>query len=99
MANNNHNRNNGNGKPCRRELMEQINEVSFAVNDVQLFLNTHPNNEDALEYFDEFQRCRNHALREYARYYGPLTIDTLDADETDRWTWIHSPWPWQEGGC
>ena len=29
-------------KPCRRELMEWINVVSFAVDDVKLFLDTHP---------------------------------------------------------
>ena len=38
-------------KPCRRELLEWINTVSFAVDDVKLFLDTHPCNAEALEYF------------------------------------------------
>ena len=41
-------------KPCRRELMDWINVVSFAVDDVKLFLDTHPGCEEALEYFEEF---------------------------------------------
>ena len=86
-------------KPCRRELMEKINVASFAVDDVKLFLDTHPCDEGAMEYFHKFQEMRNYALKEYAKYYGPLTIDTVDTDECDRWNWINEPWPWQEGGC
>ena len=37
-------------RPNRSELLEWINVVSFAVDDVKLFLDTHPCNEDALEY-------------------------------------------------
>ena len=82
----------------RRELMEWINVVSFAVDDVKLFLDTHPCNAEALEYFDEFKKQRVQALREYAKSYGPLTLDTA-ASSCDRWTWVNEPWPWQEGGC
>lgn len=82
----------------RRELMEWINVVSFAVDDVKLFLDTHPCDAEALEYFDEFKKQRVQALREYAKYYGPLTLDT-EAGSCDRWKWVNEPWPWQEGGC
>ena len=85
-------------KPCRRELLEWINVVSFAVDDVKLFLDTHPCNAEALEFFNEFEKQRVQALKEYARYYGPLTLDTADT-EADSWKWINEPWPWQEGGC
>ena len=30
-----------NNKPCRKDLLQWINVVSFAVDDVQLFLDTH----------------------------------------------------------
>ena len=45
-------------KPCRNELLEWINVVSFAVDDVKLFLDTHPCNMEALEYFEEFKKQR-----------------------------------------
>lgn len=88
-----------NDRPCRKDLMNHINEVSFAVDDVKLFLDTHPDNEDALQYFQEFSRMRNQALKEYASYYGPLTIDTTVSSCLDQWSWIDEPWPWQKGGC
>ena len=86
-------------RPCRRDLLHWINVVSFALNDTTLFLDAHPGDREALAFFDECQAKRNRALKEYAKYYGPLTIDTADASETDRWNWINEPWPWQEGGC
>ena len=83
----------------KRELLDWINVVSFAVDDVKLFLDTHPCDQNALAYFQEYSRMRNEALKEYAKYYGPLTIDTTAESCTDRWNWINEPWPWQEGGC
>lgn len=88
-----------NNKPCRKDLLQWINVVSFAVNDAQLFLDTHPCDTEAMEFFEVYQKERNAALREYATYYGPLTIDTVDTCSCDCWNWINEPWPWQEGGC
>lgn len=86
-------------KPTRRELLHWINVVSFTVNDLTLYLDTHPCDEQALLQFHEYNRLRKQALSEYAKYYGPLTIDTVNASCSDRWNWINEPWPWQEGGC
>ncbi len=88
-----------NNRPRRSDLLTKINVASFAVNDVTLFLDTHPEDAEALAYFHEYSRMRNEAMMEYAKYYGPLTIDTTMESCTDRWNWINEPWPWQEGGC
>jgi spore coat protein JB len=85
--------------PNRKELLEYITNVSFAVDDVKLFLDTHPCDEEALAYFREYSRKRNEALKEYAAHFGPLTIDTVVYSCADNWDWINEPWPWQEGGC
>lgn len=85
-------------KPCRDDLMNWINIVSFAVDDVKLFLDTHPCNQEALAYFEEYKHLRNKAIKEYAKYYSPLTVDTVDTP-ADYWKWVNEPWPWQKGGC
>ena len=82
-------------RPCREELFEWINVVSFAVDDVKLYLDTHPCDRDALEYFEEFKKQRVQALKEYAKYYGPLTIDTT-CTPAERWACTDTPGPWQE---
>ena len=48
---------------------------------------------------EKYQEMRKCALREYAKYYSPLTIDTVRTDSCENWNWIDEPWPWQEGGC
>lgn len=83
----------------RQELLSHINQASFAVDDVKLYLDTHPCDTDALSFFREYSRQRNELLKEYAKVYGPLTIDTADISCRDRWDWVNEPWPWQEGGC
>ena len=82
----------------RRELFEYINQISFAVDDVKLFLDTHPENQKALDYFQKYKEKRMEALKEYAEVYGPLTVYTV-SENSDCWNWINEPWPWQEGGC
>lgn len=88
-----------NNRPCKKELLHWIDVVSFAVDDTKLFLDTHPDNAAALAYFQEYTNLRRQALEEYAKYYGPLTIDSIACDCSDHFNWINEPWPWQEGGC
>lgn len=54
----------------RQELLQWINAVSFAVNDVTLFLDTHPDDAEALEYFEEFRTQRTRALRNIPEIMG-----------------------------
>lgn len=83
----------------RAQLLNYINEVSFAVVDSSLYLDTHPGDQNALEYFNEYSEKRKAALREYAKHYGPLTIDTANDTESDSWEWVEQPWPWEGGIC
>ena len=85
-------------KPCRKDLLDWINKVSFAMNDTQLFLDTHPCNQEALAMLEDYKKQRKQALKEYAKYYGPLTVDSMDGTG-QKWQWINDPWPWKEGGC
>ena len=84
---------------CQKDLLHWINVVSFALNDIQLFLDAHPCDRNAMEAFDNYRTERETALKEYARLYGPLTVGTVNMSACDTWNWINSPWPWQKGGC
>lgn len=89
---------NKNCRYAREQLLNTINQVSFAVDDIKLYLDTHPEDEKALEFFREKVMIRNEALKEYAAHYGPLTIDTGDDTCSRQWDWVMQPWPW-EGVC
>ena len=84
----------------RQQLMSRINEVSFAVNDMNLYLDTHPCDAKALAYCRELVQERKKLLKEYAEMYGPLTIDSTAWSEESIWKWMEQPFPWEkEGGC
>lgn len=79
----------------RASLMNQINEASFAVDDVALFLDTHPNDIAAMQYYQNVVAMRKNAIDAYERQFGPLMIDSVNGQT---WDWVTEKWPW-EGGC
>ena len=91
---------NPNQNQQREMLLKKINEVSFAVDDILLFLDTHPDCQEALDFYRQNVAIRKEALSEYARLYGPLTIDTADDSCSRSREWIQQPFPWEmKGGC
>ena len=84
-------------KQSMEALLGWIHMVSFAVNDFTLYLDTHPHDKKALEYFNKYSSLRKQALEEFAETFYPLTIDTVTPCSR-QWDWACSPLPW-EGGC
>lgn len=56
--------------PSREKLLAWIDQVSFAVVEMNLYLDTHPEDEDALAFFREKVELRKEALKQYAEQYG-----------------------------
>lgn len=83
-------------KVSREQLLCWLDAISLAVYDTALFLDTHPEDQEALNYYHENNKLRKQLLNEYSEMFGPLTMDKVD--DTNRWTWVDHPWPW-EGGC
>lgn len=86
---------------CSRcQLLKRIDQISFAVNDMHLYLDTHPCDQKALTYCKELVTERKKLLKEYADAYGPLTIDCTVQNSSDSWKWAQQPFPWEkEGAC
>ena len=81
--------------PSHEALMKQINEASFAVDEAVLFLDTHPENQDALRYYQAVRDMRNQAIAAYESQFGPLRYADVTSSS---WDWVTEKWPW-EGGC
>lgn len=73
--------------PSREKLLAWIDQVSFAVVEMNLYLDTHPEDEDALAFFREKVELRKEALKQYAEQYGPLTIDTANDRMSRSFEW------------
>ncbi len=75
------------------ELRNALLSYAFCVRELNLYLDTHPDDCEALE---EFRKCRSEFLRlkdEYVACGGTWTV--TDSGCGDRWDWIDSPWPWE----
>ena len=70
-----------------------------AVNDILLYLDTHPDDEKALAFFEDVSDRRNQLLAEYAKDYGPLTVDTASKTCETSWKWSQQPFPWEREGA
>ena len=80
----------------RERLLRNIQETSFAVDEARLYLDTHPSDKKAQQYFDKYNDMRRKAIQEFEQYYGPMLTDNIEATKTG-WTWIDPPFPWDEG--
>jgi hypothetical protein len=85
--------------PSERQLLDYINQVSLAVYDTLLFLDTHPYDQNAMTFFEENNKLRKAAVSEYERLFGLLTIDNITTASSDVWEWTMQPWPWERGNC
>ena len=84
---------------CKAELRQFIDQVSFMIDDITLFLDTHPDCREAIDAYNHFKMMRCEAVSDYVKQYGPL--NRYDVDTCDDWNaWIDGPWPWEGAwGC
>jgi len=85
-----------NNDKSKQSLMREIQVYSFAVKDIHLYLDTHPNCIHALAYFHKYNDMFKNALAEYNRLYGPVNVEQVSSNS--EWTWVKSPWPWERSG-
>lgn len=82
----------------QEKMLHNINLIDFVIVEMTEYLDTHPSDSEAADYLKNYVRMKNHALREYASKFSPLTISSADASSCNEWTWATTPMPW-EGGC
>lgn len=80
----------------KEQLYNDIGIVSFVLTELALYLDTHPTDRNAMEYFNHYNRIRQQMVKEFSMKYFPLTLDT--ADSSKEWRWGTAPLPW-EGAC
>ena len=81
---------------AQNRMLKDISILDFALVDLMLFLDTHPLDQNAMEYFNHYSQAKNRLSLEFSRKYYPLTKDL--AESNTNWRWGNAPLPW-EGGC
>ena len=61
--------------------MQKVYETGFALDEATLYLDTHPEDSQAMEYYQYVKRASQSAVSAYEQ----------------TWTWVNDPWPWEGG--
>lgn len=76
------------------KMLTCIDALSFAMIDLNLYLDIYPNSKEYIDLFNRYRIEKNNLVKEYENKYGPLTLDS-DANNTYPWAWDRMPWPWE----
>ena len=73
--------------------LSELQVLSFAIQELALYLDTHRDDQEALEVYQNYQKLYTHCREEYLRSHGPMN-HMQDTDGT-QYTWLNDPWPWE----
>lgn len=79
-----------NNGSCLHRLMA----VRFAIWDLHLYLDTHPEDEEKLCLMNSYKEKYRTLLSEFESQYGPLNAETASGC-----SWLKTPFPWVKGGA
>ena len=79
----------------RGKLMQRIQELSFALIETHLYLDSHPTNRAALDYYRKTKAEYDRLVAEYEMKYAPIL--PLVREDDREWSWVRQPWPWELG--
>jgi spore coat protein JB len=79
----------------KQMLLDRIRAYEFCAVELNLYLNSHPGNQRALNDYNTFSRQIAALKNEYERLYGPLINFGFGGTSAHPWQWIDDPWPWE----
>lgn len=80
----------------KEKMLHDIGILDFTVVDLALYLDTHPHDRNAIEYFNHYNRIKNQMEKEFSKTFFPLMLGY--AESSKEWRWGEAPLPW-EGVC
>ncbi len=84
-----------NPKDEKERLLYQVMALSFAINDLNLYLDLHPDAKEVLDLFQKYVKDEKELRAIYVKKYGPLEVTEVTSN---KFNWIDSPWPWDSKG-
>jgi spore coat protein JB len=75
-------------------MLEQWQQYNFALTDLDLYLDTHPSDSNALNLYNKYLEIEKQIEDKYESMYGPITLESNYVARND-WNWKNNPWPWE----
>jgi spore coat protein JB len=76
------------------QWMEELQAVDFVLVELTLYLDTHPQDQNAIHQFNQYAQQRKKIKKAIESKYGPLQQYGNSYSGTP-WNWSSGPWPWQ----
>lgn len=73
----------------KKKLLIRLSSMQFAMLEMRIFLDTHPNDDEALAMYNKYREKYKSLAKEFEEQFGPLTLNGYNSDE-----WLCDPWPW-----
>lgn len=80
-----------------KRMLHDIGMIDFVVVEMAEYLDTHPKDKEAIDYFNYYAKLKNNMMQEFADKYWPLTLATADNSQNE-WTWALQEPPWKGMG-
>ena len=77
----------------QKKLLSRIATCDFILTETALFLDTHPDCSEALDFYRKHLEMRKKAAEEYTEKFGMLRHE--DYIDQNKWQWTEGPWPWE----
>ncbi|MBW8349111.1 spore coat protein CotJB [Bacillus sp. IITD106] len=76
------------------DLMQELQEVDFVIVELALYLDTHPNDQEAIQQYNAYVQMKNNVKNQFEKEFGALTSFGSSYSKYP-WDWKEAPWPWQ----
>lgn len=77
----------------RKELLERISEIQFVCVELNLYIDTHPDDADALSDYRTYSVMLAELISAYEEQYGPLL--GFGHSPAAVGSWVNSEWPFE----
>ena len=81
----------------KSRIIQNVYELGFVMTEALLYLDTHPNDNEAIEYYNTMKKRYNDAVEAYENSIGPLTFNSTGVN--NYFDWAATPLPWDKEGC
>ena len=72
--------------------MTELQALEFVLQELALYLDTHPSDGEAFELFRQYAALEETARADYVEIGGPIMRGETARSKT--YTWLQDPWPW-----
>ena len=73
--------------------LSELQVLGFAIQELALYLDTHREDQEAFEVYQNYQKLYAHCREEYLKTRGPM--NHMQITDEKQYAWLDDPWPWE----